>query len=82
MHLQKQELDVLPERIEKLEAELHQLQLKMADSSFYQQDEAAIIKSTERMKALEENLEAAYLRWQELEKIIDEKSIFLETDLN
>ena len=82
LHLQKQELDVLPERIEKLEAELHQLQLKMADSSFYQQDEAAIIKSTERMKALEENLEAAYLRWQELEKIIDEKSIFLETDLN
>lgn len=81
LHLQKQELDVLPERIEKLEAELHQLQLKMADSSFYQQDEAAIIRSKERMKTLEENLEAAYLRWQELEKIIDEKSIFLETEL-
>jgi len=80
LHLQKQELDVLPERIENLETELHQLQLKMADSSFYQQDEAAIIKSTDRMKTLEENLEAAYSRWQELEKIIEEKSIYLESE--
>lgn len=80
LQLQKKELEILPDRIEKLETELHQLQLEMADSSFYQQEEAAIIRSTERMKSLEEALEAAYLRWQELEKTMDEMSFFLENE--
>ena len=72
LQLQKQELEEVPERIEKLEAELHWLQTEMASSSFYQQDEAAIIQSTERMKFLEDSLETAYTRWQELEKIMEE----------
>lgn len=75
LQLQKQELEQVPERIEKLEAELHRLQTEMASSSFYQQDEAAIIQSTERMKSLEDSLETAYKRWQELEKIMEEMSL-------
>ena len=80
LKLQKQELDALPERIEEIETELHQLQLEMADSTFYQQEEATIIECTERMKSLEENLEEAYRRWQELEKIMDKMSFYLETE--
>ena len=78
MQLNKQELEVLPERIDRLEAELHQLQLEMSGSTFYQQEETTIVNAVERMKSLEEDLAASYLRWQELEKIVNEMSVFLE----
>jgi len=81
LQLNKQELEVLPERIERLEAELHQLQLEMAGSTFYQQEETTIVNAVERMKSLEDDLETSYLRWQELEKKVSEMSVFLESEV-
>jgi ABC transport system ATP-binding/permease protein len=64
---QKRELAGLPQRIESLESEQHQLTLGMADPAFYQQEAAEITRSANRLKELEEELRQAYARWQELE---------------
>lgn len=65
---QKRELAELPQRIEALELEQHQLTTAMADASFYQQDSAEITRAVNRLKELEETLAAAYQRWEELEQ--------------
>ena len=64
----KQELADLPSRIEKLEAEQHQLGAAMADPAFYQRDSAEISRDAARLKELEDELAMAYARWEELEQ--------------
>lgn len=66
---QKRELAELPGRIEKLEAEQHQLTQAMADPSFYQQDAGVIAQAAQRLKDLEDELNIAYERWQALEGV-------------
>ena len=61
------ELDALPERIEALEARIAELGAKMQEPAFYQQDAAAIVASNATLAALQAELDAAYLRWQELD---------------
>jgi ABC transport system ATP-binding/permease protein len=68
LEAQKRELEALPERIEALEAEHLRLTEEMAGSAFYQQESSAIAQAVARMKALEEELAQAYLRWEELEQ--------------
>ncbi len=63
------ELEELPGRIEALEAEQTKLYAGMADPTFYQQESATISKAKERVAALEQELAAAYARWEELEAI-------------
>ena len=63
------ELEELPGRIEALEAEQTQLYADMAEPTFYQQESAAIGKAKERVATLEQELAAAYARWEELEAI-------------
>jgi ABC transport system ATP-binding/permease protein len=65
--VQQRELAELPQRIEALEAEQHNLSLAMADASFYQRSSAEIGQAASRMKQLEEELAQAYQRWEELE---------------
>jgi ATP-binding cassette subfamily F protein uup len=64
---EKRELEELPKRIEMLEAEQHQLTVKMEDPAFYKQDGAAITQAVNRLEELQEELSRVYQRWAELE---------------
>ena len=64
---EKRELEELPKRIEMLEAEQHQLTVKMEDPAFYQQDGSMITQAVNRLQELHEELARVYHRWTELE---------------
>lgn len=64
---EKRELEELPERIEALEAEQHQLTVNLEDPAFYQQDGTVITQAVNRLQELHEELARAYQRWAELE---------------
>jgi ATP-binding cassette subfamily F protein uup len=64
---QQQELANLPSKIEKLEMQLNELHVTMADPSFYRQAGERIATEQARMKSLELDLANAYQRWEELE---------------
>jgi ATP-binding cassette subfamily F protein uup len=63
----QRELDALPKRIEELDAELATAHATVADPEFYQQDGATIAEANKRLQQLEQELEQAYARWEELE---------------
>lgn len=67
LEAQQRELAELPQKIESLEAEQHHLSAAMADPAFYQRDGSEIARAVQQMKELEEELAAAYQRWEELE---------------
>jgi ABC transport system ATP-binding/permease protein len=62
----------LPNRIARLEGEQEVLQATMATPAFYQQSREAIADAQERAAALAHMIEAAYIRWAELEAMFDE----------
>ena len=62
----QRELDALPDRIETLEAEQTALSERLADPAFYQQDQASISETTDRLAVLERELDAAFTRWETL----------------
>jgi ABC transport system ATP-binding/permease protein len=62
------ELEALPERLQALEAELDEMHRAMAAPDFYRQDPAEVIGAKARLRSLEEDIAAAYQRWEELEK--------------
>ncbi|GAB4565764.1 MAG: ATP-binding cassette domain-containing protein [Anaerolineales bacterium] len=64
---EKRELEELPQRIQRLEEEQHQLTLKMEAHSFYQQESAVITQAVERLEQIHKELTQAYERWGELE---------------
>jgi ATP-binding cassette subfamily F protein uup len=64
---ERRELDSLPAKIEKYDAEIAELHREMAEPRFYQQSGAQIAAEQARLKQLEEQLAAAYHRWEELE---------------
>ena len=64
----QRELDQLPALIESLEAEIEALQKQFSQAEFYQQDPAMITEQQNKHKELEEQLEQAYQRWEELEQ--------------
>jgi ATP-binding cassette subfamily F protein uup len=59
----------LPARIEEYESEIAALHREMAEPQFYLQPGATIAAEQARLKQLEEQLEAAYQRWEELEPL-------------
>ncbi|HEX7814567.1 ATP-binding cassette domain-containing protein [Dyella sp.] len=61
------ELEQLPGKIEKLEADITARGEAMNDPSFFQQDAATIMKANEALAALQAELDAAYARWAELD---------------
>ena len=64
---QQRELEALPQRIDALEDEQKNLYLAMSDPSFYQQAGEKIAEAKARLEALEQEIETACLRWEELE---------------
>ena len=64
---EKRELDALPAKIEALEAEQSELHVRMGDAEFYRQPGSKITAALERLKALRNELEECYARWQSLE---------------
>ncbi|MBI5945860.1 MAG: ATP-binding cassette domain-containing protein [Chloroflexi bacterium] len=69
LEAQQQELAELPQRIESLETEIHELTAAMADASFYQRDGAEITSTVDKLNQLHDELANAYHRWEELEKL-------------
>ncbi|TXH04571.1 MAG: ATP-binding cassette domain-containing protein [Nevskiaceae bacterium] len=65
----KRELDGLPKKIDKLEAEQTQLTAQLSDPGFFQQDKARAVAVQQRLAAVSAELAAAYSRWEELEAL-------------
>jgi ATP-binding cassette subfamily F protein uup len=65
----QRELELLPKRIEQLDAELESVQTRMADPGFYLGDGDEIANAKQRMAEIEQELAAAYRRWEELEAV-------------
>ena len=66
---QQAELDALPQTIERLEREQHELYLAMGDPGLYKRDKADIVATNDRIDAVNKLLEEAYGRWEELEQL-------------
>ena len=65
----QRELDTLPEKIEQLETRVQQLTDEMGRNGFFQQDKAVIVKTQQQLQDANAELEACYLRWEELESV-------------
>jgi ATP-binding cassette subfamily F protein uup len=61
------ELELLPARIETLEAEIAARTQAMQDPAFFRQDNAVIVAANAELAALQAELDAAYQRWQTLD---------------
>jgi ATP-binding cassette subfamily F protein uup len=66
---EKHELEAFPGKIEKLEAEQKELYAALTDTNFYQKDPKDIAKAKNRLTTLEDELHAAYERWEYLENL-------------
>ena len=66
---ERRELEDMPERIEALESELQVLTSQMGSADFYSQEGEAIKLASQRLAELNEELEAAYLRWETLSRL-------------
>jgi ATP-binding cassette subfamily F protein uup len=64
---EQRELDALPAAIQELETEQARLETALSDPQFFRRSPAEARASTERLKRLAEELEAAYARWEALE---------------
>ena len=65
-HKEKRELDELPLKIEKWEAELLELQLLMATPDFHKKAPITIKNTQESINKIEAELKQAYARWEAL----------------
>jgi ATP-binding cassette subfamily F protein uup len=66
---EQKELDGLPAQIEALEAQIAELHTAMAVPEFYKQSGDQIAAVQAQLKGLEENLTAAFVRWETLESL-------------
>jgi ATP-binding cassette subfamily F protein uup len=66
---ENEELKMLPQRIEELEAEQEKLYQHMAAPDFYKQEGEKIVEANQRLEKLKQELAAAYQRWEELEEL-------------
>ena len=64
----QRELDLLPEKIEKAETNLTELESTISDPSFYNNEQATIDSTMKKMADAQETLEALYSRWEEIEQ--------------
>ncbi len=70
-HKEKQELAALPRRIEVLEAQRRDLHEAMSNPAFYQRPGTEIAHDNAKLSALEQELVAAYDRWEALDALAD-----------
>jgi len=66
---EERELEGMPDSIARLEEEQQQLHMKLADPEFYKSAGAEIVSINARLEELEQELERAFLRWEELESL-------------
>ena len=66
---EQRELDVLPERIAAIEKEQAELHARLADPSFYKVAGGEVATVNARLVVLVQELEKAFLRWDELESL-------------
>jgi ABC transport system ATP-binding/permease protein len=64
---EQRELEALPGLIEKLEADIADLEAAMADPAFYKKDKAEIANVSNHLERLRAELASAYERWELLE---------------
>ena len=64
---EKTELENLPHQIERMEADLDEIQKSLANPEFYKKEDRIIVSTNEKLAQLQTELEAAYNRWEELE---------------
>ncbi|MGH8457556.1 MAG: ABC transporter ATP-binding protein, partial [Stenotrophobium sp.] len=65
----KRELDTLPAKLEKLEAEQARLTAQFAAPDFYAGDKLKIADVQKRLGVVEQELAVVYVRWEELEAL-------------
>jgi ABC transport system ATP-binding/permease protein len=65
----KKELEELPKQIEALEAELAQLQELTSSAEFHTQDHTVVQAKMNELKQLDQQLQAKYQRWDEVESM-------------
>ncbi len=65
----QRELEILPERIATIEKEQGELHARLADPDFYKSAAGGVTVVNARLAELEMELEAAFLRWDELESL-------------
>ncbi|MGE5145846.1 MAG: ABC-F family ATP-binding cassette domain-containing protein [Candidatus Eiseniibacteriota bacterium] len=63
----QRDLDLLPERVAALEAEIKELEAALGDATLYQRDRAAFERATARIAEARAELDAAETRWLELD---------------
>lgn len=63
----QRELEALPQRIESLEAEQALLAEQMSNPDFFRQPTEAVVAAQQRLTEVEQEVQAAYSRWEELE---------------
>lgn len=68
------ELEHLPAKIEQLEEEIAKLHEEMAQPEFYRGSGEQISQTQARLAKLEEQLQASYARWEELEELAAQAS--------
>jgi ATP-binding cassette subfamily F protein uup len=66
-----QELKNLPQKIDRLEADQKSLYETLSDPNFYKKTKTEIARAKSRLAELEKEIEAAYLRWEALERIAE-----------
>jgi ATP-binding cassette subfamily F protein uup len=64
---EKREIEELPRRIERMEAEQRELHLRIASPEFYKEPPDAIARALARIDELKDSLHDAYARWAELD---------------
>lgn len=65
----QRELEQLPERLEKLEAEMEALQAQVSDAAFFNQPHDVTQRVLEELATAEKALEEAFERWEYLESL-------------
>jgi len=66
---EERELEALPERIAALEEEQERLHTRLSDPEFYKSAGSEVAAINARLAELEQELEAAFRRWEELEEL-------------
>ncbi len=65
---EKKELSGLPNKVEKLEKQQQELFTQMTEPGFYEQPSDKINQVTEKQKKIEQEIQQAYARWDQLDK--------------
>jgi ATP-binding cassette subfamily F protein uup len=66
---EKRELELLPQQIEQLDAQLNALQLQVSDPEFFKRDATDSQQTLNQLQQTESKLAQAYARWEQLEAL-------------